>query len=529
MAADRRSPPLPTWLPLALVLVCVVPLYLWRLGAVPAFGGDEARFVVHANAIATTGHDLDGKWLPLLVRIEEYGVWYQPGLFYLIAATLKIAPLAEWSVRLPTALIGILDVVLIYFVARRLLGGVWYAALAALMLALTPAHLLLARQALDYICPLPFFLGWLWCLLVVLETGSMWTAVLAGLLLGLGLYSHLAAWAMMPLCLVMTWAALAASARPLRLMAAVGVGFAVPLLPLLVWLNANPEMLRAVATNYHVYDTQRLSPMQGAKDFLNYNGIETRLSVYWDYFNPGYLFMSGGANLTTATRRAGVFLMALALFLPCGLYYLWSNRKLPVALVLLVAFLAAPLWPALVDSRYLVQREIFALPAGVLIAAFGAAWLLSQRPFIVRLATVLLIAGMPVQYYFFYSDYVGDYVTRSATWFDPASFSHIADYVVPLDTATPVPAVYLSDALDDGLMHWRFQVEKRGRAELRLRSHFVDLNRFDLSQAAPSSLLVLYASDPKLGQLTGPDTCCVLDKTILDPAGNPSAVVLRRR
>ena len=85
---------------------------------------------------------------------------------------LKVAPLTEASVRIPTAVIGILDVFLIYAVARRLFHGPLYPALAALILALSPAHFIFSRQALDYICPLPFVLGWLWCLLASLQNGQ---------------------------------------------------------------------------------------------------------------------------------------------------------------------------------------------------------------------------------------------------------------------------------------------------------------------------------------------------------------------
>ncbi|RDJ94228.1 hypothetical protein B4Q13_16090, partial [Lacticaseibacillus rhamnosus] len=32
-----------------------------------------------------------------------------------------------------------------------------------------------------------------------------------------------------------------------------------------------------------------------------------RVALYWDYFNPSYLFFSGGSDPMWATRRAGIF------------------------------------------------------------------------------------------------------------------------------------------------------------------------------------------------------------------------------
>src|SRR5439155_7014000 len=98
---------------IALVLLVTGVLYFWRLSSAPVYlGGEEARFGIHAHAIATTGRDLNGRFLPLFIRLDELARWYQPALFYLIAATLKIWTLSEVAVRIPTAFIGVLDVLL---------------------------------------------------------------------------------------------------------------------------------------------------------------------------------------------------------------------------------------------------------------------------------------------------------------------------------------------------------------------------------------------------------------------------------
>src|ERR1700686_1833726 len=104
-AARRLS-----WLPIALILAGTGVIYFWRLSSAPIYlGGDEAQFGTHANSIAATGRDLDGRFMPLFFRMEELHWWYQPTLFYLIAAVLKFVPLTEGAIRIPTALIGILD------------------------------------------------------------------------------------------------------------------------------------------------------------------------------------------------------------------------------------------------------------------------------------------------------------------------------------------------------------------------------------------------------------------------------------
>ena len=81
---------------------------------------------------------------------------------------------------------GIADVVLMYLVARRLFRRKLPAATAAVLLALSPAHFVFSRCALDYLAPLPFILLWLLCLLSYDRFGHRGQLLAAGLALGFG-------------------------------------------------------------------------------------------------------------------------------------------------------------------------------------------------------------------------------------------------------------------------------------------------------------------------------------------------------
>jgi 4-amino-4-deoxy-L-arabinose transferase-like glycosyltransferase len=519
--------PLRPWVTAAVIAAAAAPIYLWRIGSVPAFGGDEARFAVHAHELALTGRDLDGTPFPLLFRIHEYSWWYQPGLFYALAGVLKAAPLTQWSARLPMVFFGLTNIFLIYFVARRLLGSTKYAVLAAAGLALTPAHLIFSRQALDYMLPVTFALGWLACLLVVLESSMMWAAAASGALLGIMVYTHFSAWTMAPLYLLLSIAALWRSERR-RAIVPFLAGTAMVLLPLAVWLLQHPDFFAQTTQHYGLYDSQRYNALQGAREIVNWNGIETRLAVYWDYYNPGFLFMSGGASLTAATRRAGVFLLAFAVFIPCGLAYLWQNRRLPAAWIVMIGFFSAPIAVTMIGTRYLIQRELLVLPFGVLVATFGMAWMLGQRSVWVRGAAIALIVSAPLQFVVFYRDYVGDYVTRSAIWFDPSSFAQSSDFVAAKDPAA-VPEIWISDALDDAVVHWPYQMRRRGRSDLLGKSHYFAADRYDVNSIPPGSVLLLHHNDVNVPRLTGEGQCCTVETYINGVDGGRALAVLVRR
>jgi len=522
--------------PFVAVLIATAVLYSYAVGTAPVYiGGDEARFATGASSIALTGRDLAGNRLPLFFHLpdslaaEQSGTrWYQPLLFYLMAVSFRFLPFGEQSMRLPAVTIGVLDVFLIYVVALRLFGDRRWATLAALLLALSPAHFIFSRQGLDYICPLPFVLGWLWCVIVAVDTGSARLSLASGVILGIGFYSYIASWAMMPLLLLLTWAAQYRSGADIaRHIRATTVGFALPALIAMVWLGFHQEMFRDLAGRYGVFDARHLSPGQGRQDVLDYQLLQQRVAVYWDYFNPAYLFFAGGSNLSMATRKAGVFLLPVSIFLACGLCECWRRRSTVASGVLLAGLAMAPLPATLVNERYAIQRELVLLPFAALIAAFGAALLLRHSTRAGRLAGVLLLLAMPVQFGYFYRDYLNDYQTRSAFWFDPANFRGVAEYLIANAPAGRTPLVYLSADLDDVAARWRFYLVKHRREDLLPRTSLFAATALDVRGVAPGSLLVLYANDPVVPSLVASGTCAVASR-IADITGVQSAVILRK-
>jgi 4-amino-4-deoxy-L-arabinose transferase-like glycosyltransferase len=520
--------------PIVAVLLVTSAAYFHALATAPvSIGGDEARFATAASSIASSGRDLAGNRLPLFFHLPdslaaEGGTrWYQPLLFYLMALTFRFLPFDEQSMRLPAAVIGVLDVLLLYVVARRLLGDRRWAALAALLLALSPAHFIFSRQALDYICPLPFVLGWLWCVIAAVDTGDTRLSLASGLILGVGFYSYIASWAMMPLLLLLTYAAhYRSGARPARHVLASTIGFSLPVLAAIAWLGFHPEMWRDIAGRYRIYDARHLSPPGLPRPFT-FDTLHERVSVYWDYFNPAYLFFSGGSNLSMATRRVGVFLLPISVFLACGLYECWRRRSGVVGGLLVAGLAIAPLPATLVDERYAIQRELVVLPFVVLIATLGATFVLRHHRRGIRLAGVLLLLAMPAQFAYFWQDYFGDYRIRSAFAFDPANFRGVADYLITSSPSGQAPLIYLSEDLDDVAARWRFYLVKHRREDLLERTSLFPAKGLDVGRVPPGSLLVFYANDPAVPAWLGPDKCAVA-ASIADMSGANAAVILRK-
>lgn len=520
-----------------LLLILAAFLYLWNLGRAPVYlGGDEAHFGVEAQSIAATGHDLSGRVLPLFVNLTDPAGtgdtsvrWYQPTLFYLTAAVLEFAPLTESSVRLPAALIGLLDLVLIFAVAQRMFGRGPLPLVAMAMLMLAPAHVIFSRQATDYICTLPYVLGWLWCVSASLESEQIWLSLAAGAILGVGFYSYITSWLLMPLLLLATWATQYQSQRHVvRRCVAAGIGFAVPLVPFVIWIWLHPEMLTETLGRYGLPGGGHATVFEHVRAFLRPSTLQNVISIYADFFNPVVLFLTGGASMTTSTHRAGVFLLPLAVFIPLGLYELLARRRsIALSPALLAGFFVAPIPAALIGERYMIQRDLLVLPFGALIAAFGAARMLRSSRTLAPAVAIGLLALMPLQFAYFYRDFQTHYQHRSAFYFDSVDFRDATDYLLAQDAAHALPAIYLSDQLDDGAARWRFYLTVHHREDLLPRTQYIDVEAVELNDAPAGSALMLYADGARVARLVGTGRW-KKETTIVDMDGRDAAAILRR-
>ena len=522
-------PNLPSVAGLAAIILATAVLYLSRLGAAPVYvAADEAHFAVHASSLAEQGTDANGRAVPVFFEITDplttgrTRVWYQPFLFYLLAVNFSFLPVNEFSARLPVALIGVLDVVLIFVAGRRLLRSDAAAMVGAGALALTPAHFLFSRQAVDYICLLPFVLVWLWCVVAFSQTRKTahWNGAM--LALGVGLYTYIASWAVMPLLGLLA----ALVVRPGRRNLIQGaIAFA---LPTIVLLSLQPRMftvLEDIVTRYQLGGASGAigNPLAAVSRF----NLAERASLYWDYFDPSFLFFAGGSDLLMATSRAGVFLLPLAVLMAAGFFTL-IRRRAPVDLLLLAGFVIAPLPIVLTmpeAPHSAIGRAMTMVPFGVLIGAAGAQSLW-QSTRLGKLAAITLVALLPIQFWSFRIDYLTAYQERSAIRFDPNATRDVVDAVVGLDRQSGVPRILLQDDGDGKGIRWRFYTRVRQRDDLWARTRYFHVDAFDSSVTPVGSLLVMQANDPRAASLA--PAGCVKVATIAGVGEFPATDIFRR-
>jgi 4-amino-4-deoxy-L-arabinose transferase-like glycosyltransferase len=541
----------------ALVLIAAL-LYGRRLEyAPPHVEIDEVLIAIDAHAIATTGRDLRGELLPLYSQTAEHS-WYQPIVIYLTALVLKFAPLSERVIRMPTVGIAIVDIVLIYLVARRLCRSEWLGVVAAAMLALSPGHFIHTRYGMDYIYPVPFILGWLLCLVIYDERRQPWLLAAGATVLGIGLYCYISSIVMMPLYLALTAAMLAWQGAPPRKYRLLAVSFLPWLVPFLVWLARHPQAYAATIEKYGLYDPSQLNAAQGLRSVLGFVSVGQRLSQYWNYFNPSFLFFGSGTKVMFSTGLAGIFPLTLAIFLIIGIYRALKKAD-PLSLILIVGFVTAPLLAVVAAEENAIFRALALLPFGVLLATIGveylsspslrkpvgavyqplaalalvaglayAAWTVVTQGRITRsslplaalgfgalllarvdrekqwrVVALALLALIPLQFSSFWRDYFSDYRIRSAHWLG-GNIRGALEELIDRDAREHVPAIYFNQLrAGSGLLdgrneymdaYWKFYLIKHGRPDLLARTKPFEADQ--LTVMPSGSLILANLDDP---------------------------------
>jgi 4-amino-4-deoxy-L-arabinose transferase-like glycosyltransferase len=487
----------------ALMLVLAIAsaaLYLHRLDyAPPHIEIDEVLIGLEGHSVATTGRSVRGELLPLYFPTGEHS-WYQPFVIYLTALVLRVLPLSEWAVRVPTVTIAVLDIVLMFLVARRLFASDLFGAVAAALLALTPAHFIHSRYGMDYVYPVPFILGWLLCLAVYIDRPRSWLLVAGGLILGFGFYSYIASIVMMPVYAATTCLLLWQRRAARRTYWLAAIAFLPLLVPFVVWVARHPAAFHATVDKYALYDTTKLNALQGVRSLLSYASISERLARYWDFFNPAFLFFGSGIKMMFSTNLVGIFLFPIAVLLPIGLYQALKDHRRALNVVLALGLISAPLAVALVAEQRAIFRGLCLLPFVILLATAGvhaiwtaqararlrplylslsvaavavgllaAAWTFASQsrasssalPLIAagvavfgigwlidrtktwRPIAICLLAIVPLQFAGFWSDYFSDYRLRSAYWLG-GNIRGAIEAVLDLEQRQQAPKVYVS-------------------------------------------------------------------------------------
>jgi hypothetical protein len=132
-----------------------------------------------------------------------------------------------------------------------------------------------------------------------------------------------------------------------------------------------------------------------------------------------------------------------------------------------------------------------------------------------------VLVASPIQFAYFYYDYVGHYKLRSAFYYDPVAFQDVAGHLIE---SPDTPAFYFTNDVDDASVKWRFYATGDGRADLLARTKYIDVG--DWPDAPAGSRLVTYDDSARLAELAAAGW--TVERVITDVDHRRAAVILRK-
>jgi len=507
----------------ALVLIVSAAIYTTALDQSPPYlMHDELQFSLQARSIAASGHDLAGRRLPVYFTEPEFPAGRDPVIIYYTAGWLRVLPFSQAHVKLPTAVLGVVNIALMFALGWLLFGGPWGGVLAAALLAFTPIHFIRARLVLSPFHAVPFVLGWLIALCQYVRTGSRRALIAGAACVTLSVYSYLACMVMAPVYLLITLV-VAAAREGRKVVLPLVVTSAVLLLPLVIWSLTHPERYGQLIDAYHLYGSGNSGSPVAVPALApgTPTGPRLWLGLVWQFFNPDFLFISGDSSLINSTRSTGLFPIAFAVLIPFGVWAAIKSRQ-TMARVVVAGLFTAPL-ASILSGAIEMNRIMFVIPFAVLCAAWGAE-ALWRRQSVHRALAVLLLGGVAWQFAGFHHHYLTAYPAQAGKWFGENIRDAIVAVISDLPRGPDVPPIEISGKIPFAARYWQFYAAVLDRSELDARPGYP---REVPASDAVATHVICRPTDADCARLRGSGTWQRLD-TSTNPDGSDAFDVFVR-
>lgn len=322
-----------------LILLLASILRLWNLNQYPAgLNADEAAIGYNAYSLILTGKDEHGNSWP--IHFQSFGD-YKPGVyFYLVLPLVKLLGLNIWAVRLPSAVLGILSVWLIFLLVKELFRDERLALMTAFFLAISPWHLHFSRGGWEANTATFFILAGVYLFFKALSKPKYF--VLCSLLFILSFYTYHSARIVVPLLglgLVLLYRRKIFKRANLQWLVTSGLLAAIVLLPLVISFFGPAGVSRFAGVGLladigPLWRVNELRGHHGATMALPVRLLHNRFLAYsiafvqnwFDHFQGNFLFIIGDVIERSRIPEEGQMHLFEIPFLILGFYFLINKR-----------------------------------------------------------------------------------------------------------------------------------------------------------------------------------------------------------
>lgn len=368
---------------LLLILLLAVFLRFWQLGQnPPSLNWDEVSIGYNAYSILQTGKDEYGNFLPFIFRsLDDYK---QPVYPYLAVVSEYFFGITPFAVRLPSALLGSLTVIVIYFLVKELINNKKVALLSSFFLSILPWHIQFSRAAIEANVGLFFLTLGILTLLMSFKQKS-WLLPLSAISLTLSMYSYLSFRVIVPLIGFLFLVALYKKIVKKRISFALAIIIAIFAFSLLitdVFFQNGLVRIKGSSVFDHFpekYEQARSEMDYDAKLKINLlrrvlhdspflTSLELVQRGYFTHFSADFLFFYLDQKHHHAPN-VGLLYLWMMPFVPLGMYFLFTKNK-KTAIILTSWILIAPLSASITwDIPHAIRSIAMIFPLQIFVAA----------------------------------------------------------------------------------------------------------------------------------------------------------------
>ncbi len=382
-------------------------LRIYKIGSNPPhLTADEASLGYNAFSILKTGRDEYGEILPIIFK--SFGD-YKPGLYvYLTIPFVFIFGMNEFSVRLPSALTGVLSIFLVYLILKEFFGRDRKALFGAFLLTINPWLINFSRAAWEVNVALGLTLIAIYFFLLSFRKNKY--LVLSSLFFAFSLLCYQGAKlssGIVVLILALVYRRELLKIERKFLAASIILGVIVSLPIIISFFQGKTGRL----TVFSVFSYPR--PDEYLNEFLSESGVKKGSLPYYLYYSEGYNFLRGvmgryfnhfsgrflffdgdWQNLKHSTPNAGVMLFSDLILVLVGVYFLFREKITKPVFFILFWLLLSPLPSALSrDQVHAVRALNMAVPL-VFVAGFGLDWIFEKSRIMFVLVSLSIVLSL---------------------------------------------------------------------------------------------------------------------------------------
>ncbi|MFH0864228.1 MAG: glycosyltransferase family 39 protein [Candidatus Gottesmanbacteria bacterium] len=415
---------------LILILVLSFCLRFWQLGSIPSgIHADEAVTGYTAYSLGKIGVDLGGTFNLFGITDVNIGGTAPPIYTFILVPLVKIFGLSIGIIRLPSAIFGVLSVILVYLISKNLFKSQQLSLLITFLFAVNPWAIHISRQGMLESISLLFVLAGIFFFLY--SDNKKYLFIISALFLGLSFFVYDAPKIFLPLfVLALFFYKKDMIFRNKKYFLIFIIVFSIFLLVLFqqtFLVGEYKEFTKSSIININkiaeMVDVERnlsLAPLWLTKIFHNKLtvGFKTFLNSYSTVFSLNWFFFNGSNNLQQSVGRHGQFYFFELPFFFYGLYLLFKTNKKLFLFLLSWIFIGA--LPGGLTSGNYAYRSVHILPAPIFFSGLGlySFWHMLKKSSVVKqliLKLILIIICFSFITSYFLTYYF-DYPVYASEW-----------------------------------------------------------------------------------------------------------------